>query len=152
MLRLALLATVVTADPPPPHQTHAFVGNWDITFNGGMRMENGVATPITVNGKLVIELRGDSLVATLSTEPPPGMAKRPDARMAALAGSGEVTFVQRSTAQLNLNGAAQEATAVSTWKLTVAGDKLQGTVDRRIEGMDMPTAGPQPVSGSRAKG
>lgn len=69
-----------------------------------------------------------------------------------VAASGEIVFVQRSQAQLNLNGAVQEATAVSTWKLRVTGDKLEGTVDRTIEGMNMPAAGPQPVTGSRVKG
>lgn len=151
MLRLALLASVVAADPPP-RQEHPLVGAWEITFSGGTRVENGVSTEITVKGKLTVERHGDSLIAVLATEPPPGRPKRPDARLATLAKAGEITFVQRSTAQLNMNGTMQEATAVSIWKLTATGDRLAGTVDRSIEGMNMPTAGPQPVSGSRVKG
>ena len=55
---------------------------------------------------------------------------------------------------MNMNGQESKATVVSTWKLTVRGDSLDGTVARTIEGFDMAGGDqpPQPVTGSRKKG
>jgi hypothetical protein len=114
-----------------------------------MRIENGTPTAITRTGKLTVAAQGDSLIATLVTDPADGHPNRPDVRLATKAGTGDAVFVQRSTAKLNINGAEQEAISISTWTLIAKGNTLEGTVARKIEGVDAPSAGPQPVTGTR---
>ena len=79
------------------------------------------------------------------------MPARPAARLAAPTSAGdEAVFTGRSEATLNMNGEEQKATVVSTWKLVARGNGVTGTVERRIEGMEMGGGGPQPVTGTRA--
>ena len=68
------------------------------------------------------------------------------------ASAGKVFFIQRGMARVNLNGEEKEVTSISTWTLVAKGDALEGTVERRLEGMDAPSRGPQPVTGTRLKG
>ena len=151
MIPAALL--VLTLIPAPvAEQGHPLVGVWQISFAGGMQIQDGTPTPIMRTGRLTVEAKGDSLIATLTSDPASGLPARPPARMAAKAGPGKVTFVQRSTAQINLNGEERDAVSVSTWILDASGDQLDGSVERKIEGLDAPAGGPQPVKGQRAKG
>ena len=153
MLRAIVLATAIAVVPSrSAAQDHPLVGVWSITFPAGLRVENGVPTTITRTGKLTVVAAGDSLVATLATDPAEGQPPRPAVRLATKAGAGDAVFVQRSKVRINLNGAEQEATATSTWTLIAKGDQLGGNIDRTIEGGDGPSAGPQPLSGSRVKG
>ena len=39
----------------------------------------------------------------------------------------------------------------STYTLAATGDAIEGTVERYIEGEEMPMSGPQPFGGKRAK-
>ncbi|MFN0180176.1 MAG: hypothetical protein ACKVZ0_15355 [Gemmatimonadales bacterium] len=150
MFRATLLATAVAFAPSTSTaQGHPLIGAWSITFPAGMRIENGTPTPITRTGKFTVVAQGDSLIATLATDPADGLPPRPDARLATKAGPGDVVFIHRSTARININGNEREATSISTWTLSVMGDKLEGTVTRQVEGMDAPSAGPQPVTGTR---
>jgi hypothetical protein len=71
--------------------------------------------------------------------------------MAARAGAHPVVFIHRGTARVNRNGEESEVTSISTWSLGAKGNTLEGTVERRIEGVDVPTGGPRPVSGTRVK-
>ncbi len=133
-------------------QQSPLVGSWKITFPAGMRIEDGVATPIIATGSLTVQPAGDSLIANLATDPAPDMPARPAVRLAAKSGTGEATFIGHSKATINVNGQENEATVVSTWVLQAKGDSLAGTVQRKI---DSPHAGPQeprPVSGVRQKG
>ena len=132
-------------------QADPIVGTWKISFAAGTRMENGVATIITGTGKLVVQVQGDSLIGRLIPDPIEGAA-RPESRMAAPTGAGKAVFVQRGQARVNMNGEEKEVTSISTWTLTVDGDELKGTVERRLEGMDAPSRGPHPVTGTRLKG
>lgn len=52
-------------------------------------------------------------------------------------------------ARLNMNGEERIATAISTWTLSAEGDALRGTLERRIDGMDLPVPPAQPVTGTR---
>lgn len=131
-------------------QANPIVGTWTVSYAGGTRVENGVATTLTATGKLVVQLEGDSLVARLIPDPIEGRS-RPEARMVAPGGAGTAVFVQRGTARVNINGEEKEVATISTWTLTAKGDALDGTVERRLEGMDTPTRGPQPVTGTRVK-
>ena len=131
-------------------QANPIVGTWKISFVAGTRVENGTPTTINGTGKLIVELRRDSLVARLI--PIASMRCAPESRMAAPTGADKVSFIQRGMARVNLNGEEKEVTSISTWTLAAKGDALEGTVERRLEGMDTPSRGPQPVTGKRLKG
>jgi len=137
------LGSGLTAQQPP------LVGTWEISFPAGMRMENGIETPLTATGVLTIEAKDDSLIATLVTNPSPDLPARPPARLAARVSAGAASFISRTTARLNINGDEREATAVSTWVLEAKGDILEGTVERRLEDVDMRPQAPRPVTGTR---
>lgn len=141
----ALFGTALQAQQPP------LVGTWRITYTAGVRMENGMSTPIMGSGTLTIALQGDSLVGELVTDSSAGLPSRPPARLAATVSAGEATFTSRSKATVNINGNRQEATAVSTWTLRASGDSLSGSVRRTLEGFDAPPQGPSPVTGTRQK-
>ena len=132
-------------------QNNPIVGSWQVTFAAGTRVVNGTPTTVTGTGKLIVQLLGDSLIARLVPDPIEGAA-RPESRLAAPSGAGKVVFVSKGKAHVNANGEEKEVTSISTWTLTATGDKLEGTVERKLEGMDAPSRGPQPVSGSRIKG
>ncbi len=132
-------------------QANPIVGTWKISFAAGTRIENGTPTTITGTGSLVVQLQGDSLIARLIPDPIEG-ATRPESRMAAPGGAGKVVFLQRGKARVNQNGEESEVTSISTWTLTATGDALDGTVERRLEGIEAPSRGPQPVKGTRVKG
>ena len=56
------------------------VGVWRISYTGGMRIEDGMATPIMATGTLTIEAKADSLVATPGHRTGPGLPARPPVR------------------------------------------------------------------------
>lgn len=151
MIRAALLSLAL-ASSPALAQSHPLVGVWQISFVGGMRIENGTPTPIQRTGKLTVEVKGDSLIANVVTDPMADLPTRPPFRMATKAGAGTASFIQRSKVVINTNGDEQEATSISTWSLGAKGDQLEGTIDRKIEGHDGPGGGAQPVTGKRVKG
>lgn len=150
MIRAALF-TLFVGSVPLSAQSHPLVGVWQVSFAGGMRIENGAPTPILRTGKLTVAIQGDSLIGTLVTDPMPDLPTRPPVRLATKAGPGNATFLQRSKVTINMNGNEQEATSVSTWILAATGDQLEGSVDRKIEGFDGPGGGAQPVTGKRVK-
>jgi hypothetical protein len=142
-----LSATGLRAQAP-----HPLVGKWTIEFQRGQRMENGTVTPMMGTGELVVTVRGDSLVATLTTSGTrPDGSVAPPAVMSGKADGGQAVFIHQTTAQLNLNGEARSAVAVTTWTLRVAGDALEGTMAREIKDvMVQVPMEPSPVKGKRA--
>jgi hypothetical protein len=116
-----------------------------------MRMEDGNAITLMATGLLTIEVKDDSLIGNLVTNPSPDVPARPPARLAARVTAGEAVFVSRTQARLRINGDERHATAVSTWTLRASEDSLGGTVERRLEGLEMGNQGPQPVRGIRQK-
>jgi len=107
--------------------------------------------PILAKGSLVFSAVGDSIIGTLTVEPPDGAPARPPARLAAKAAAGPLAFTQRSTARINMNGDESTRNVTSTFTLQASGDTLTGTVVREVEGMDDAMGGPQAVSGTRVK-
>ena len=147
-LACALVLGTATLNAQQP----ALTGSWRLTYPAGMRIDNGVPTPIIAGGTLTVTERGDSLIGSLLTDPIPDVPARPPAHLAAPKSSGdEAVFIARSEATLNMNGEEQTATVVSTWRLVARGDSVSGTVERRIEGMEMGAGGPQAVTGTRAR-
>jgi hypothetical protein len=153
MKRLAPILALSLAVAPAPlmAQSPALVGVWSVTFAAGMRNEGGVETPIMQSGSLQITAAGDSLLAVMTMQPPPGMPPRPASRMAALASASPAVFVLKSQAKLNMGGEEMTRTAISTFTLKASGDSLSGTLTRVIEGIDFPSS-PMPVTGTRSKG
>ena len=147
-----LLAALLLLPGALAAQAHPLVGAWDVTVPAGMRVENGEATPIIAKGTLTFSVTGDSLIGLLKTEPIEGQPERPAKRIAAKLVSGAVTFVTKSEATLNTNGEEVTRTAVSTYVFDVADNALKGSVERAIEGLDVQMGGPQPITGTRAKG
>ena len=153
-MRLAIMATLAGLTIPAmlTAQAHPLVGTWDLTYAAGMQVTNGVATPIEATAAFTVTAEGDSLVAVLERPPIEGMPDRPPARFATKASDNwPIIFEQRSEAHINVGGSMETRTAVSIWRLTVTDGRIEGTVERSIEGMEMPVAGPQPVSGVRKR-
>jgi hypothetical protein len=148
--RWVFAALALSVAGPAAAQTNPIVGSWNVSYVAGTRMENGAATNITATGKLIVQVQGDSLIARLIPDPIEGTA-RPESRMAAQAGAGKVVFVQRGVARVNINGEQKDVTSISTWTLSANGDALEGTLERRLEGMDTPSRGPLPVTGTRVR-
>lgn len=148
MRRYALLLALLVSPRLLHAQAHPLVGDWDVSYAGGMRIENDERIPIMVKGSLSILAEGDSLVAVLTTAAQEGLPARPPARFAAKRVDGKVTFLYRSEATLTLNGEQSKRTAISTYQMEATGDTLTGTVVRQVEGLDFP-AEPQPVTGTR---
>jgi hypothetical protein len=150
-MRRALLVLLPFLGSALAAQESPLVGSWHLSFPGGMRIENGYATPLMATGVLIVEAQGDSLIGTLARDSSPGLPARPPARLAGKTGSDQTTFISQTTAKVNLNGEVREATSVSTWILEARGDSLVGTVQRRVQGVDVDDPGPLRVAGSRAK-
>lgn len=145
LVMLSLLASPLAAQGTP------LVGKWKITFPAGMKNENGVVTRLTGTGILSVEQVNDSLIGTIVADPEPGVPARPNRRLAAKAvGGSEATFISVGKGRIERDGEVREVTSIGTWKLKVAGDSLSGTQENRLEGIEMPSAGPQPVTGVRA--
>ncbi len=132
-------------------QQSPFAGTWRISYPVGATIENGAATPILGSGTLVVVSVADSLIGKLDMDPDPELSPRPAQRLAAPVTAPAATFIARTEATLNMNGTESKATVISTWKLTVKGDSLSGTVERVMEGYEAANQSPQPVTGSRRK-
>jgi hypothetical protein len=130
-------------------QAQPLVGSWAVTVPAGMRMENGVATPMQATGALTVRVEGDSLIGTLKMEPIEDAPDRPATRLTAkFATGGAVVFISRSVAS---NGQGETATLISTYSLEATGDTLKGSVTRKFEEFETLGGGPQPISGKRVK-
>ena len=150
MTRAILLCLILGASALSAQQS-SLIGTWNLSYPGGMRIENGEATPVMVTGVLTVVAASDSLIGDLITNPSNELPARPPARLAApLTGGAEVVFVSHSEATLNMNGESGKATVISRWRIGVRGDSLVGTVERELEGFEMANHDPQPVRGSRA--
>jgi hypothetical protein len=148
-MRRAIMAVLPFLGSALAAQQHPLVGTWQVTYSAGARIQNGVASQLTATGVLTVVTQGDSLIGTLVSDSSPDLPPRPPARLAGKAGPGPTTFMSRTTGIVNTNGNEREITAVSTWILEAKGDSLGGTVERRLEGMDLGRQPPQPVSGTR---
>jgi hypothetical protein len=146
LLSLAVGSSVLSAQQQP------LIGAWQVSYTAGMRIENGMSTPLMATGLLTIVVKGDSLVGELAINPSPDVPARPPTRLTArLTNGSPVTFMSRSEATLNINGEERKATVVGTWTLRVESDSLIGTVERKLEGHEMGNQEPRPVTGVRAK-
>ena len=150
-LASAMLAVSSSAMAQVSSKADAVVGAWDIEYARGQRVENGEVTNMMAKGRIVIAISGDSLVATLDQPPRPDGSAVPRAVLGGRIVDGKATFVQKQTAQINLNGDVQSRTVMVTWSMTAAGDTLTGTVDRNMPGMEMMKVDPAPLTGTRHK-
>lgn len=152
MTRIMVLALALALTGAPLHaQQQSLAGTWNVTYPAGMRIQGGNATPLIATGVLTIEVKDDSLIGNLVTNPTPDIPARPPAQLVAKVSVGEAVFVSRTEARVNINGEERKTTAVSTWMLRATGDSLGGTVERKLEGLEIGNQGPQPVSGIRLR-
>ena len=150
MSRIALSLLALSAFALPA-RAQSLAGTWKISFPAGMRIIDGNPEVIMGTGSLAIEERQDSVIGQLMTAPSPDRPARPPARLAGTMTAGEATLVSRTQATINMNGAQEQAVAVTTWVLHARGDSLTGTLARTIEGHDMANQSPSPVSGTRKR-
>jgi hypothetical protein len=142
LFALAFNASALVAQQP------ALVGTWQISYPAELRVMNGVLDPVMATGTLTVEARGDSLIANLLTDASPDLRARPPLRLATKAGPNP-TFESRSKATLNMNGEQTTVTSVNTWIFKATGDHLEGSVERKLEGMEDRNHGPQALKGTR---
>jgi hypothetical protein len=150
MARFITLALVLSASPLAAQQS--LVGVWDVSYTAGMHVENGVSTPVPGTGVLTITAHGDSLIGDLVNKAVGDLPARPPIRMVATERGDKTSFTALGKATMMRNGSKSEATVISTWVLSAAGDRLEGTVARKIEGIDSAFQGAEPVTGNRRKG
>ena len=139
----AIVLLIMTCSLLPAPQAHPLVGAWRVTYPWHVEVKNGVATPVMETGEMTVEARGDSLVASIARE-----GKRA-IRLATRRGPGDVTFIARDSVTFTSPSGKRGVIAVSTWVLQPSGDQLSGTLDRRVEGIDVANPGPQRLSGQR---
>ena len=141
---------VSVAAPASAQSAAALVGKWNIEYERGRRMEDGVVTPVMGTGTLTIAMKGDSAEATLQAGPRPDGTPSPAATFRGAIDAAKVVFVQKSTVMLNMNGEQQSREVTVTWTLQANGDALSGSLLRVIADAPM-AAEPTPVKGTRAK-
>lgn len=143
-------ATLLATGSVTAQGAHPLIGKWSIEFQRGQRMENGTVTPIMGSGELVIVARNDSLIATLTTGPRPDGTLAPPATLQGTVTSTGAVLVQKSTAQVTVNGEVQSIEATTTWTLAVRGEAMEGTLVREVPGLmvQLPVE-PSPVKGRR---
>jgi hypothetical protein len=72
--------------------------------------------------------------------------------MAAPVGAAETVFETRDRVTMATGGGRERTMiAVSTWILKPDGDRLGGSLERRIEGVAATGNGPLPLSGNRVR-
>jgi len=152
MIRVLAAATIALASIPT-FDPHPLEGVWRISFPWHIEVVNGVVTPTMETGELRVEVKGDSLVATVARTPTADTPTPRPIRMAALRlGIGEVSFEARDNVTMaSPDGGERTMTAISVWVLKPAGDQLAGTLERKLEGAPSPGHGPLPLTGSRVR-
>ena len=144
---LAFALALVFAD----QQTHPLEGVWKITFPWHVEVVNGVVTPTMETAEMKVEIQGDSLVATISRTPTTDTPNPRPIRMAAPLGTGETVFETRDRVTMSIGGEERTMIAVSTWVLKPDGDGLDGSLERRLEGVPATSNGPLPLTGNRVR-
>jgi hypothetical protein len=145
---LSLVLALVSSD----QQAHPLEGVWKVTFPWHVEVVNGVVTPTMETAEMKVEIQGDSLVATISRTPTPDTPNPRPIRMAAPLGTGETVFETRDRVTMSMgSGGERTMIAVSTWVLKTDGDRLGGSLERRIEGANGTRNGALPLSGTRVR-
>jgi len=142
---LIIIAALVPLAAP-----HPLEGTWQINYPWHVEIENGVPKPTMESGRMNVTAVGDSLIATIATDPSPMFPNRRKLRLAALRGPGPVRFEERGQVTVATPGGNRTMTDVVTWTFEPAGDRLTGTLERRIVGMGSGN-GPFPLDGTRVR-
>lgn len=135
-------------------QGHPLIGTWRVNAPAGTSITRDGATAIYAEGTFTVEAKGDSLIATLVTQPIAGGAQKPPLRFAVRPPtSGDVTFIAPTETRTSMNGQTLSPTALLvTLVLRVSGDSLGGTMERVPTNDDeLPRTGPQPITGQRVR-
>lgn len=150
-MRALVVAALLAIPSALSAQGSPLIGTWNMSLPGGAKFENGVMTPMMTTGVLTVEATADSLVATLTMAPPEGQEQRPPSRFTTKLSTGnEVTFVQPTKGRMTRNDETVEMTGTATWVFKVNGDALEGTIERKLDGVQM-AMGAQALKGTRKK-
>src|SRR5262245_52611534 len=96
---LTAAAALVAATP----MHHPLEGKWNVEYERGRQNMNGEVTVLTGKALLEIVEKGDSLIATLTPEPPaPGRSAPPPSRMAAKGEGNGAKFLQSGESRINM--------------------------------------------------
>jgi hypothetical protein len=145
---LSLVLALLTTD----QRAHPLEGVWTITFPWHVEVVNGVVTPTMETAEMKVEIQGDSLVATIARTPTTDTPNPRPIRLAAPLGTGETVFETRDRVTMSMgSGGERTMIAVSTWVLKPDGDRLGGSLERRLEGAPSSSNGPLPLSGARVR-
>jgi len=144
------MTSVMTSVAAHAQSTSPLIGTWDIEYQRGQRIENGEVTAVMGKGVIIIAQSGDSLLATFKQPPRPDGTPVPDAIIGGRDSNGSAVFVQKLSAQMNMNGDVRTVEGKATWTLQATGDTMSGSVIRDIPMMPV-AAEPSPVKGTRAK-
>jgi hypothetical protein len=146
-----LAATLVTVSATTAFsQASPLAGTWRVEYQRGLRNENGEITVLMGTAKLSLEQRGDSLVGQLAPEPGDDGRTPPPIQFAGASSGSSATFHTVSESRINFNEEVRVVKVNITWELSATGDALTGTMQRSMEGMEMPSE-PTPIKGTRVR-
>ena len=147
-LAVASLFAVVAS----PLAAQSVSGRWLAEFDRTVRSENGdVSSSDKTKARLVLQQKGDSVTGTLQlVDPPVGPGGRaPTVRQlrGTIAGS-KVSLQAEAEARRSINGEESVHKVTVFYDLTLAADKLDGTMTAKSSDMTMPS---RPFSARREK-
>lgn len=147
---LAVTLALVSTQQTDPHPLE---GLWKVSFPWHIEVVNGVVTPTMESAEMRVEVKGDSLIATVARTPTADTPTPRPIRLAALrAQAGQVSFETRDNVTVSSpSGGERTMTAISIWVFTPSGDRLHGTLERKLEGAPTPGHGPLALTGSRVR-
>jgi hypothetical protein len=112
-----------------PVQPASITGTWNAQVPEAVRNEDGVQTvESTVAAVLRLEAKGDSVSGTITR----GKATIARPLKGTVKGSA-VTLLGQTKARVYTNGAEHELNIIATYRLTLSGDTLRGTIETKLD-------------------
>ena len=151
---IAALGLLLTLAPLPLVAQSGFAGTWTAKLPTGVRNINGEQSIVsTNNATFVLEVRGDSIVGSLTYDG----SSAPRALRGTRTGNTGV-LAMNGAARVILNGEEHEIAMITTFRFTLEGDTLKGTSETAMDpakAASAPFPGPEqdplPVTATRTK-
>ena len=137
LLRSAIVAALALL-AGSPLAAQGIAGNWITEFDRQIRNDGGaVSTGERARARITLTQKGDSVTGTWQVISDPANTSRPRAITGTVAGN-KVSLQAQFQATINRNGETEERTITILYDLTMAGDKLEGTMSNRSGDMETP--------------
>jgi hypothetical protein len=135
LLSLAALALLSAA----PLSAQGIAGNWITEFDRMIRNEGGaVSSGEKTRAKMSLVQNGDSVLGTWQVlDNAPNMTSTPRPLKGTIAGN-KVQLQAEFMATVNRGGVSEERKMTVLYELTLAGDKLEGTMQNKSGDREMP--------------